>query len=263
MPKGRIHGWKFGTYERTGRLPLAAFPSYIGAASRTIGPPTPGHPRFSMPRHALRHPGSCREYNQAYGRYPNLRDQPFQRENAGRKWFDPIAFAVRQIKSPRGSLLPRASARTALAFVLTGSRRNRSLLPARPPYVLNAITAAGQNIIVSDRATLDIAATRENCGTGSHNDGARARAGLQPCGALCGQMMLEPDGSRRWNQILCSRQPRMIHTITSIAPQRFDASTTATGGRLDWRGIHPQFDTSWTGRDGSTTSWFAEQLGPV
>ena len=190
-----------------------------------------------------------------------------------RKLFDlnPLYAVLSDKIAAREFVASRVGADLLSPLLWTGSTPEQiPFATLDPPYILKCNHGSGYNIIVSDRATLDIAATREklrswlatNYGRFAHEPGYMP---VRPQ-LLAEQMMLEPDGTPplEFKIFVFDGKPRMIHTIiVDRARERFDAFHDCDWRRLDWRGFTRHSTRSWTGRDGSTTSWlWRNSLGP-
>ena len=170
-----------------------------------------------------------------------------------RKLFDlnPLYAVLSDKIAAREFVASRVGADLLSPLLWTGSTPEQiPFATLDPPYILKCNHGSGYNIIVSDRATLDIAATREklrswlvtNYGRFAHEPGYMP---VRPQ-LLAEQMMLEPDGTPplEFKIFVFDGKPRMIHTIiVDRARERFDAFHDCDWRRLDWRGIHPPFDT--------------------
>ena len=164
-----------------------------------------------------------RDYHKSFGRYPNLvRPRRFSEKIQWRKLFDldPIYAEVTDKLTARDFIAARVGAACLPPLLWTGGTPDDVPFDRlEPPYVLKCSHGSGFNVVVYDRATLDVAATREKLrGWLAINYGNVFREpGYIPLRPrlLAERMMLEPDGTPALEHkvFVFGGKARMIHSV--------------------------------------------------
>ncbi len=195
-----------------------------------------------------------RDYHNAFGRYPNLvRPRRFSEKIQWRKLFDldPVYAEVTDKLAAREFIAARVGAAYLPPLLWTGDTPDDIPFDRlEPPYVLKCSHGSGYNVVVYDRATLDVAATREVLrGWLAVNYGHRFREpGYIPLRPrlLAERMMLEADGTPALEHkiFVFGGKARMIHSVAVKRERaRFDSFHDRDWRPLAWRGINPPVET--------------------
>jgi hypothetical protein len=144
-----------------------------------------------------------RHYRGAHGRYPNLfRPRRFSEKMQWRKLFDldPIYAVVTDKIDSREFITSRVADAVFPPLLWVGDTPDQIPFDTlEPPYVLKCSHGSGFNLIVRDRATLDIAATRDRLRgwLATNYSDIHREPGYLPIKPrlLAEHILLEPDGS--------------------------------------------------------------------
>jgi hypothetical protein len=203
-------------------------------------------PTLSDIRKVLRH------HRNAFGRYPNLiRPRRFSEKMQWRKLFDlnPIYPDVTCKLAARDFITFRVRDAILPALLWTGDKAEQVPLETLDaPYVLKCSHGSGFNVIVQDRATLDVAAACEKLRRWlavSYSDIHREPAYLPIKPRLLAErMLLEADGSPAVEHkvYVFDGKPRLIQSVVvDRARKRLDTFHDPDWRRIDWRLQNPIF----------------------
>ena len=195
----------------------------------------------------------CRDHRSIYGRNPNLlRPRRFTEKMQWRKLFDlnPLYAVLSDKIAARDFVASRVGTQWLPLLYWTGN--NVEEIPfdtLEPPFILKCNHGSGLNVLVTDRATLDLEKARKTLGSGlAHAYGTAFRepgyVPIQPR-LLAEQLMVERDDAPPLEHkiFVFDGRVRVVWTIVVGRDRsRFDAPHTADWCPLRWRAFNRRYE---------------------